>query len=446
MTHDHDHLHDCDGDGNMAFTRRAFLQRNFALAALAPTVPWFVQQGAMASAAPLGLSSIPGVAEERALVVVQLGGGNDGLNTVIPYFAPQYYDRRPTLAYRAPGSNPNATGWNADALPLDDKLGLGLHPALAPLKELHDDGEVATIPGCGYPNPNRSHFASMDIWHTADRNPSGSDGWLGRYFDTHPITEGSNEAAIAIGNNAPRALTGSSVPPIAFQSAQQFRWTGADIHESLGKTYQAMSGEAASTLSQAATANPQLDFLVRTNMDAQIAADRIRGAVRASNGVSYPGGSLANQLKLIAKMIRGGLRTRVFYASMGGFDTHSGQRGRHAQLMGQFANAINAFQKDLRESGDDERVMTMVFSEFGRRVGENASNGTDHGTAGPMFVIGKHVKGGVHGRHPNFTKLDSGDLRYTMDFRRVYAGVLSGWMQADPSKVVGAQHQPLAVV
>ncbi|MEC8115660.1 MAG: DUF1501 domain-containing protein, partial [Planctomycetota bacterium] len=131
---------------------------------------------------------------------------------------------------------------------------------------------------------------------------------------------------------------------------------------------------------------------------------------------------------------------------MGGFDTHSGQRGRHAQLMGQFANAINAFQKDLRESGDDERVMTMVFSEFGRRVGENASNGTDHGTAGPMFVIGKHAKGGVHGQHPNFTKLDSGDLRYTMDFRRVYAGVLSGWMQADPSKVVGAQHQPLAVV
>ena len=149
-------------------------------------------------------------------------------------------------------------------------------PLSAPLKELHDDGEVATIPGCGYPNPNRSHFASMDIWHTADRNPSGSDGWLGRYFDTHPVTEGSNEAAIAIGNNAPRALTGSSVPPIAFQSAQQFRWTGADIHESLGKTYQAMSGQPASTLSQAATANPQLDFLVRTNMDAQIAADRIR--------------------------------------------------------------------------------------------------------------------------------------------------------------------------
>ena len=250
MTHDHDHLHDCDGDGNMAFTRRAFLQRNFALAA-APTVPWFVQQGDGLSR-PAGLSSIPGVAEEP-----RFGGGatgrrqrrvEHGHSLLRPaVLRPPAHARVP-----GPGIQPKRHRLERRRVATGPQNGSGPAPRLAPLKELHDDGEVATIPGCGYPNPNRSHFASMDIWYTVTAiRREATAGWAG--ISTHPVAEGSNEAAIAIGNNAP-SLTDQACPN-AFRAAQQFSWTGADIHESLGETYQAMSGEAASTLSLA-TANP----------------------------------------------------------------------------------------------------------------------------------------------------------------------------------------------
>ena len=420
-----------------AYTRRLFLQRGCALASIAATVPCFIKRSALGMLGDPLLASQPGVPEERILVVIQLGGGNDGLNTVVPFGDDAYHRARPQIGIRAPGAAPKDA--QPAALALDGARGIGLHPNLVGFKELHDQGLLTVVQGVGYPNPNRSHFTSMDIWQTGRLDAKGS-GWIGRYFDNTCGGTPMPEASVAIGRNAPLALEGDVQKPIAFEGPSLFRWNGQDLHASLKDPYDRINrAGAAPAEAPGGAGDTQKSFLMRTALDAQVSSDRIRAAVAKQPLVPYPAHALANQLKTIGAMIRDGMPTRVYYASMGGFDTHGGQLGTHGNLMRQFGESIAAFQRDLKAQGSDGRVTTMVFSEFGRRVKQNASGGTDHGTAAPMFLVGPKVKPGVFGDHPSLTDLDQGDLKYGIDFRSVYASVLEDWLKAPSEKVLRAR-------
>lgn len=425
-----------------AFTRRQFLISGVTLASAAVTIPQFLSNTAFALPMSAWGGSIPGVPEDRILVVVQLSGGNDGLNTVVPYAMPEYYRARPGIGIRE------------DKVIKLGKAEVGLHPSLAPVKDLYDDGLVGIVQGVGYPNPNRSHFQSMDIWHTGETSGTG-DGWLGRYFDAECCGAGKGEsgrpepmpqAGIAIGRDAPLAMQGQVVKPIAFESADLFRWTGRDAGKDVSKGYDAITR---AEVDAAVDPNSNASFLTRTSLDAQVSSETIRRAVAAKPRVSYPGGDLSRQLQMVASMIAAGLKTRVYYVSMTGFDTHAGQggeNGRHAQLMQQFGGAMKAFYQDLKAQGNDGRVLTMSFSEFGRRVAQNASQGTDHGTAAPLMVFGPMVKAGLLNDHPSLRDLDSGDLKFTQDFRGVYAGILEGWLATDAKAVLGKSYTPMKIL
>lgn len=418
----------------IAFTRRRFLRDGLTLASAAFSIPHFLNSTALDLPLSDWGGAIPGVDEDRILVVVQLGGGNDGLNTIVPFGMPEYYRARPVIGIK-----------EDRVLRLGKNDEVGLHPALAGVKDLYDDGLVGIVQGVGYPNPNRSHFKSMDIWHTADTSGTG-DGWLGRYFDSECCGFGKGEsgrpepmpqAGIAIGREAPLAMQGQIVKPISFESADLFRWTGRDLGKDVSGGYDSI---VRAEPNANVDAGSNAAFLTRTAMDAQVSSETIRKAVAAKPRVQYPQqGELGKSLQMIAAMIAAGLKTRVYYATMGGFDTHAGQggeQGRHAQLLTQFSTAMKAFYQDLKAQGNDGRVLTMTFSEFGRRVGQNGSAGTDHGTAAPLMVFGPMVKAGVLNDHPSLSDLESGDLKYTTDFRNVYGGILGGWLKADPKKIL----------
>jgi len=430
-----------DFENPSAFTRRSFLSRGLVMASAASTVPYFVQRSAAALLPELGLSSIPGTPEDHVLVVVQLGGGNDGLNTVIPFRDGAYYKARPTIGIP-----------EAKVLKLGKDATVGLHPQLTGFKELYDSGNLAIVQGVGYPNPNRSHFKSMDIWQTGDTNATG-DGWLGRYFDNDCCGFDSSGkatpepmAGIAIGKEAPLAMQGHISKPIGFESSELFQWLGKGVDPSLSPAYDHINNRG---VTSGTDPNSQAGFLMRTAMDAQIASDQIRKAVSQRPLSPYPNSDLARQLQMVSSMIRAGLKTRVYYVTLGGFDTHAGQggeNGRQAQLLSQVGAALKAFYDDLKKQGNDTRVLTVSFSEFGRRVTQNASGGTDHGAAAPMFVMGPMVRAGVIGNHPSLTDLDAGDLKYQVDFRSVYAGVLEGWLKADSKKVLEGAYKPVGIV
>lgn len=408
---------------------------------MATTVPLFMQRSAEGIMIPLGslVTSRAGVPDDRVLVVIQLAGGNDGLNTVVPYGSREYYVNRSQIALGEPGS----TKYNAGAaLPISGSDGYGLHPNLTGLLDLMENGQAAIIQGVGYPNPNRSHFTSTDIWHTGNHSGQGY-GWLGRYFDNSCSGQPNPKGSIAIGNRAPLALHGATQKAVNFETEELFRWAGSSGDESLEKLYDDINRQEKANTSKD---DSQLDFLVRTSLDAQVSSDRIRAAVSKHPLVRYPNGQLAQQLQLIASMIRADLPTRVYYASLGGFDTHANQLNAHANLMRQLGDALNAFQQDLGKQGNTGKVMTMVFSEFGRRVAQNGSGGTDHGTAAPMFLVGDNVQAGLLGKHPSLTKLEEGDLVYNTDFRQVYASVLEDWMGADSKEVLGKQYKKSAVL
>lgn len=436
------------------YTRRQFLHSGLTLASASIAVPHFLQASAWALPRPLaGLTSIAGADENRVLVVVQLSGGNDGLNMLVPFRDDAYYRAR--SAINIPRDRVLTLGARDD---------VGLHPNMAGVKSLYDEGLCSIVQGVGYPNPNRSHFKSMDIWHTADTSGTG-DGWLGKYFDAECCGFGSGEsgtapanaktaasndvngqAGIAIGRAAPLAMQGRKVKPISFETEDLFRWTGEDIHKDLVDPYQKI---VRAGVREGVDADSNAAFLMRTALDAQVSSETIRRAVRQRPLVQYPRSDLGNQLSMVGSMIRAGLPTRVYYVNQGGYDTHAGQggpQGRHAQLLGQFSDAVRAFVSDMQEQGNDKRVMVMSFSEFGRRVGQNASGGTDHGTASSMLLFGPMVKPGLAGRYPSLTDLDQGDLKFTTDFRGVYAGVLEGWMGAKSEEVLGERFKAVDVV
>ena len=428
-------------------TRRAFLGKGLTMLAAGATVPTFLNRTAFAVGRPFDtlLTGQASGVDGKILVVVQLSGGNDGLNTIVPFGDDNYYRVRPTLGIRG-----------EQTLQLTD--GLGLNPQLSGFKELFDDGRMTIIQGVGYPNPNRSHFRSMDIWHTANpKDEAIHSGWLGRYFDAqccgvdpkNPAddTPVDPHVGIALGDTSFLAMQGEKVVPLSFERASDYRYQGGERD-----AFMALNAPETAPGAQANTATGEMDFLTRTAMDAQVSSDRILKAVNGHKpSVQYPTGGFGEQLRTVAAMIRGGLPTRVYYTSLGGFDTHAGQQGRHDNLMRQLAQGVKALLDDLGQQGNDERVMVMTFSEFGRRVAQNASAGTDHGTAAPMFFFGhhNHLQAGVVGNHPSLTDLDSGDLKYGIDFRSCYAGLLQQWLETKPevcAQILGAQFNPLKLV
>jgi uncharacterized protein (DUF1501 family) len=344
----------------------------------------------------------------KVVVILQLSGGNDGLNTIIPFEDDLYYNARPSIGIP-----------KADVIKLSNLT--GMHPSLLPFKSLYDNGKVAVVQNVGYDNPNRSHFRSTDIWLSAsDSDVVIGDGWVGRYLakvlpDHNPINP-EHPMAIQIGSTQSTLLecTCQGSMGISFESPNQF--------------YQLINGSTADNDPPPNTiAGNQLKYIK------EVAALSIRYAQvikekadSVENLATYPDTRLGRQLAIIAELVAGGLETPVYLTSIGGFDTHASQSGNHANLLNSVAQAIEAFQNDLKLLGIDDRVVLMTFSEFGRRLDQNGSAGTDHGTAAPLFVIGKNVYGGVYGHNPDLSDLDNnGDIKYIYDFRQIYATLLT---------------------
>jgi len=421
-------------------TRRRFLRTSILGGALSWTVPAFLERTFFSLDALAANSPIQTVTGKDGpiLVILQLAGGNDGLNTVIPFENDAYFRARPTLAIP-----------KSKVLRLSD--GFGLHPKLTGLKSLHDDGHLAVVHGVGYPNPNRSHFRSTEIWQTAsDANKTEKHGWLGRYFDS--CCEGTDPAiGISIRSaQSPQAFAADKRRGISFANPSQFRFdlrkssdpdAAEEFYRSVNEMDHEMQGGSIGMLDGPGDMEGDtLDFLQRTALDATISSDKILEIVGKSQSSSpYPAGKLADSLNLVARLIAGGMPTRVYYVSHGGYDTHSNQEGAHARLMAELGSALSAFTADLKSQGNFDRVLTMTFSEFGRRVAENASRGTDHGAAAPMFLLGGKIKPGLHGEAPSLEKLHNGDLIHTVDFRNIYATILENWLQAPVKPIL---HRP----
>ncbi len=382
-------------------TRRAFLQSS-SLLALAPAVPLFVARTARTATTDR---------DGRVLVVVQLDGGNDALNTVVPHADPNYAKLRPTLRIRT-----------RDLVRLSDTL--GLHPSLKPLETLLQDGQLAVIPGVGYPNPNRSHFESMAIWQTARFDPEVGYGWLGRALD--PLAGTS----YALSGSVPGALRGRRSTAL-----------------SLGRPEEMLLAEPAALERDATSHNPDdlLAFVCRQAVDARTASRQLAHVAGGHDTARYPSTGLGERLNLAARLLKSDLGARVFYTTQSGFDTHAAQEDTHSGLLSEFAGAVAAFFEDLRAARLSERVALLAFSEFGRTIRENGSGGTDHGTAGVVFLAGPDVRDGIAGNMPSLTDLGDGEPRMTTDFRRIYSSVLESWLGMSSRDAVGGTFEPAAL-
>jgi uncharacterized protein (DUF1501 family) len=412
-------------------TRRDFLRLGTStLVACGGGVPAFLARSAAA------LAGAGTDARGRILVVVQLDGGNDGLNTVVPYADDEYRKRRPRLAVPAKGLHR-----------IDDRI--GLHPALRGFAKLLEGQQLAIVQSVGYPNPNRSHFESMAIWHAAQLKPSGEmPGWLAQALDARPTAAGGDALALHISDAVlPAALTGCQRHVPSLSSLEQFR-RRLGVPEPAGPTAQRAALDRIGGQPRGEPGS-LLDFVQRNTVITYASSARLEGIL---NGRAAPTGypdsyGLANRLKLIAQLIKAGLTTSLYYTQLGGFDTHANQLGQHDNLLREVGDSLKAFLDDLNKSGEGKRVVVLVFSEFGRRLGENASAGTDHGTAAPVFVLGPAVRSGVYGPYPNLSDLDEGgDPKHAIDFRQVYATLLDGWLGCPSEKVLGEKFLPLPLL
>ena len=359
-------------------------------------------------------------ADDRVLVVVYFQGGNDGLNTVVPFGLPNYYKYRPSLAVA-----------QGDVLRINDTI--GLNPVLAPLKKMYDAGQVAIVQGVGYPNPDYSHFRSTEIFETAAPDKYLSTGWLGRYLDGAALPTSNLFNAIAISDVLPEVLVADRVDVAAIAQLNGYGLT-SDRNKTLGRD------EFHSFVQDADVPfrSPYLAQVASIEDHAQRGAEELPQLVAGYQPAgTYPDTPIGHSLALAAQVIGSKLGTRVLYVQLGSFDTHTTQKGTQDRLLGDFSTAISAFYTDLAAHESDKRVLTMTFSDFGRRVAENGSRGTDHGSAAPVFVVGGGVKGGLYGEHPSLDNLDNGNLRFTTDFRGVYATVLEKWLQRPSSGIVG---------
>lgn len=409
----------------MKISRRAMIKDGMLVVSAGMVMPAIFSRG-VASAKSLSLEGarFSQAASDRTLIVVQMAGGNDGLNTVIPFTDSLYKKMRPTLAIP-----------DAQVLPLDGRL--GFHPNLAPLKKLWDEGHLAVIEGVGYPNQSLSHFQAMDIWQTLDLNGNGGEGWLGKLVSGWVDNDGHPFKAMNIGVQTAQALSSISAQVPTLTSIQGYRLAadpadGADGNarlQALMKLYNSYP-----------KTSPYAALLDTTVLNAQEGGRQLRQAASLYRStVTYPKNAFAAGLKILAEAIVQGLGLRVGYVTLGGFDTHANQQATHAALMTALANGLSAFYSDLALHGKADNVVVMTWSEFGRRVEENGSLGTDHGTAAPMFVMGNAVNKGIFGEPPSLSNLDqSGNLKYTTDFRSVYATVLDRWLGASSKDVLGA--------
>jgi len=369
---------------------------------------------------------------DTILVVVQMSGGNDGLNMVVPFGLDGYHEARPTI------------GIDEDAvIPLEGAI--GLHPEMGKLAELYRSGHVAIVQGAGYPNPILSHFQSMDVWHRATPDASIHDGWLADYLAATAGEAANPMYATSVTDVLSPALRGQGVTVASISSIENYQLRGDPRHP---EDDQAFQDAATWIYGQDYGSQPLQSLVARTASSALASVAQVQGAVAAYRGsIEYPSFALANSLKTVAQLMAGNLGTRIYYVAFGGFDTHSAQAATHSRLLGGFSDSIDAFLRDVADQGKADRVLVMTFSEFGRRVHENASLGTDHGTAAPMLIIGSRVKGGLYGDHPSLTDLDAnGNLKYGIDFRSVYGTVLEGWLGADQQATLGARYERLGFV
>lgn len=397
-------------------TRRRFLRGSAGLGvgvgalSVGATVPGLWQRAAMA-------------AEPRAdlpiLVVVELTGGNDGLNTVIPHADDVYHRSRPTLRVDA-----------KQVLRLDDRV--GLHPALKDLHRLWDSGDLAVVQGVGYPGPDRSHFRSMAIWQTGTTGAAPNAGWLGRAADLGPELRACHVGPQSV----PRALVGRRSIPSALASLDEYRLAPGAV----------LAEPPAGPNGDPAIEQVRRQFAAARDLAGRIAALPLSaptGEARAA--VESAAATLEGRLETIRRLILADSGHRVYYTSLDGFDTHSGQGFRHQALLRTVDQGVSGFLAGVAPGRLDERVVVLLFSEFGRRLGENASGGTDHGAAAPVLLAGKPVRGGLIGPPPDLARLDDvGDPRFTTDFRDVYAAVLRRWLHVDPEPILGRRdHEPL---
>lgn len=415
----------------MTATRREFVRLGLGsctLLSCGMTVPGFLARSA--AAAPAGDRSTG-----RVLVVLELNGGNDGLNTVVPYADDAYARHRPRL--RIPTGSLHK---------LDDHV--GLHPELFGLNDLWKQGELAIVQSVGYPNANRSHFESMDIWQTAMLDPDDrAAGWLNRGVGRQAAATGGGSAVHVGDREIPRALAGDALAVHSLEGLDQLvrrigmpeRGDTSAHRAALDRVARMPRGEVGS----------HLQFVQRSQVVTYASSARIEQILRSSGGKSdagYPDTGLARRLRLVAQLIQSGLSTSIYYVQLEGFDTHVRQLDDHAALLRELGGAVSAFFEDLHRSKEAGRVLLLGFSEFGRRLTENASRGTDHGTAAPVLLAGPGVRRGLHGPYPNLVDLQDGDPRFAVDFRRVYATILDRWLDCPSRTVLGAEFSHLDII
>jgi uncharacterized protein (DUF1501 family) len=370
-------------------------------------------------------------ARDRNFVVLELGGGNDYLNTIVPYENGLYYDNRPTIAH-----DPDKI------LKINDEI--GFRPDLEPIKRLWDEGKVAIIHGIGYPEPNRSHFRSMDIWHTAMPEEIGTEGWLGRVIrDIDPTAE-NVLTGVNFGRGLPRSMGLKGVPVASVGNLETYglfpdmedEYLRKFAIDSFAKMYGGKGKDAV------------MDFLGQTGASALKGADMLSTAPgKYKSSIEYGDNPIANDLKNAATVMFAGLGTRIFHTSYGSFDTHSGEVFKHDLLWQDTARAVGDFWDDIAEHGMDDDTVIFMFSEFGRRIKDNGS-GTDHGSGGVAFLIGNSVKGGMYGEYPSLEKIDQieGDLRYNNDFRMTYSSILEQWLEIEAAPIVNGRFEQFDLI
>jgi uncharacterized protein (DUF1501 family) len=369
--------------------------------------------------------------KDNVLVVLQLSGGNDALNTVIPYSDPLYLDNRPVVRI-----DPEKV------LPINDRI--GFNPAMEPIKALWDRGKVAIIQGVGYPHPNRSHFRSMDIWHTCEPDKVGTEGWLGRAIRDIDPSHDNVLTGVNFGRGLPRALAVPGVPVASVGNLETYGvLTGIQGEDQRTEALDLFSNMYAARLGRTLVK----EYISQTGVDALKGADILSTAPQKyASTVKYGGDTVAQYLRNIAQVHFAGLGTRIMYttAPQNSFDTHASELGKHTQLWQDVSNGVSAFYQDLQEHNAGANVVLLLFTEFGRRVHDNGS-GTDHGSGGHAFVIGDAVKGGLYGEYPSLApeKLLEGDLHYNNDFRGTYATLMEKWLGLDSKPIVGGSFEQL---
>ncbi len=406
-------------------TRRGFLKRGVTFISVSLATPYMMMHTSTSDHSVFAAASTTATTN-NLLVVVRLQGGNDGLNTVIPITDSVYKQSRPTLAFA-----------EKDVLPITEKL--AFHPKMKNFQNFYKAGKLAVINGVGYPNSNLSHFRATDIWETASPDKYLSEGWLGNFLDMSIAQNHSEEfrAASIATVGLPLALVGQKivVPAIATLDSYNFQ---TDNKYAADRANQV---SAFVKSNQRTNENAFNDYVSKTGLSAYEGAEQLQKVASAyKSNVDYGKDPFSQGLRLIAQIISGGLGTQILFISIGGFDTHANQAKDHETLWSYVDGGLGAFYQDLTNINIAENVTMMTYSEFGRRVRENGSRGTDHGTAAPMFVMGNKVKGGQYSEYPSLTKLDdNGNLIHSVDFRSVYNTILESWMGADGEKILGAK-------